>query len=77
VPDYRTDRIDMLIREGMRLDPPDVRGARQALMRARADLRTIRARVNVADHVRQAYEYRVDRAFDVFREAQRHTPARA
>jgi hypothetical protein len=74
MPDTRTDRIAMLGAELDRLDPPDVRGARRAVIRARDDLRALQ-HSGGAQAVVEAYRYRVARAVDVMHEAQRRGPA--
>jgi hypothetical protein len=73
MPDTRTDRIAMLGAELDRLDPPDVRGARLAVIRTRDDLRQLQ-RSGAASTIVEAYRYRVARAIDVLHEAQRRGP---
>jgi len=76
MPDDRADRTAALAHELDRLDPPDVRGARSALQRAREDLTTLVRRA-AAPHVLEAHRYRVERAGDVLLEAQRREAAPA
>ncbi len=66
----RTDRVSTLLAEAARLDPVDLRGARLAVLRARDDLSRM-LRTGQSAEVVQAYRYRVERAVDVLREAQR------